>query len=159
MPSTRTLASYLADEAEDKLAQMRDGIRMRRQEIAKEDEDLAFEEKLIENALARKGRRTGSPGGGRVTREQVFEIVTASVGLHFKPGDAIAAMKAAGYNLSDESVRQHLRRMAADGKVRRNGDYYFNPRSPDPASVADNGTGHTQAFPETVGAAEGENER
>lgn len=154
MASTRTLAAYLADEPEQKLAIMRDSIRQRREELADEDAELQVEERLVENALARKARRTGSPGGGRVTREQVFEIVTGVVPLQFRPADAIKAMKAAGYTLSDESVRMHLRRLAADGRLRRDGEFYFNPR-PTQSFFEENGGGPAQASPDAVVAAEG----
>jgi hypothetical protein len=143
----KTLASFLADRPEHDLAEMLSGIKQKRQRLQEEDRDLEFEERLVEQALARKSRRTGTPGGGRVTREQVYEIVSASVPDRFRATDARGAMEARGLDMSAESLRQHLRRLASDGKFPRLGEWYLNPRAPE-QPPAENGTGRTtQAFP------------
>jgi hypothetical protein len=140
---TRTLASYLAD-------------RQKRERIKQEDNDLAFEERLVEQALNRKARRSGSPKGGRVTREQVFEIVSGSVERHFKASDAMNAMSARGIEVKPESLRQHLRRLVADERFDRDGESYVNPKAPDQPPAASNGSGQaTQAFPNPVVAGAG----
>lgn len=127
---------------------MLSGIRQKRAKIKEEDASLAFEERLVEQALARKSRRTGSPGTGRVTRDQVFEMVSTSVGSRFKAPDAKAVLEARGITIAAESLRQHLRRLVKDGKFGRDGDFYLNPRAPEQPPAATNGAGQVaQAFP------------
>jgi len=152
---TKTLASYLADRPEDQLQEMLSGIKQKRQRLQEEDKSLAFEEQLVEQAISRKARRTGASGGGRVTREQVFEIVSAGVNARFKAPEALAAMNGQGIDMAAESLRQHLRRLVKDGRFGREGDYYVNPRAPEQPPTASNGNGQaTQAFSDADGTAE-----
>jgi hypothetical protein len=156
--ANRTLAAYLADLPEVQLLEMRGNIRARRSKLAEEDGDLAVEERLVTDALSRKSRRAPS-AGGRVTRDQVFDIVTDSFIGQFKVAQAKRVMDDAGVEMTAENLRQHLRRLVADRKLDRDGPFYFSPRSPQQPNGADNGAGHTQTFPETVTSAEGKDER
>ncbi len=154
---SKTLASYLADRPEDQLQEMLSGIKQKRARLQEEDEGLAFEERLVEQAITRRARRTGSGGSGRVTREQVFQIVSDGVGSRFKAPEALAAMNAQGIEMAAESLRQHLRRLVTDGRFGREGDSYVNPRAPEQPPAAANGSGQAiQASPNAVGAATGE---
>jgi hypothetical protein len=154
---SKTLASYLADRPEEQLKEMLSGIQQKRERIQQEDKDLEFEERLVEQAITRRARRTGSAGSGRVTREQVFQIVSDNVPAHFKAPEALAAMKAQDIPMAPESLRQHLRRLVADGRFGREGDRYVNPRAPEQPPTAENGSGQaTQASPQAVEVAEGE---
>jgi hypothetical protein len=154
---SKTLASFLADRPQEELQHMLTGIQQKREKIKEEDRNLAFEERLVEQALARKSRRTGSPGGGRITRDQVFEMVSENVGRRFKAPDAKAVVNSHGIEVAPESLRQHLRRLVKDGKFGRDGDFYVNPRAPEEPPVATNGAGQTtQAFPNPVVAGAGE---
>jgi hypothetical protein len=156
---SKTLASYLADRPEEQLKEMLTGIQQKRERIQQEDKELGFEERLVEQAISRKARRTGSSGGRRVTREQVFQIVSANNGQHFKAPEALAAMNGQGIEMAPESLRQHLRRLVKDGRFGRDGDFYVNPIVvPEQPPAADqNGSGQaTQASPRAVEVAEGE---
>jgi hypothetical protein len=119
------------------------GIQQKRERLQQEEKDLAFEERLVDQALSRKARRTGSTGGGRVSREQVFQIVSANTARHFKAPEAMAAMNAQGIEMAAESLRQHLRRLVKDGRFGREGDSYVNPvvGAPEQPPAADNGNG------------------
>jgi hypothetical protein len=155
---SKTLASYLADRPEDQLREMLSGIKQKRQRLQQEDNDLEFEERLVEQAISRKARRTtGSGGSGtRVTREQVFEIVSSSVERRFKAPDALAAMNRQGISIAAESLRQHLRRLVKDGRFGREGDFYVNLKAPEQPPAAENGSGQaTQTFSEAGGTATG----
>lgn len=151
---SKTLASYLADRPEDQLREMLTGIQQKRERLQQEEKDLAFEERLVDQALSRKARRTGSTGGGRVSREQVFQIVSANTARHFKAPEAMAAMNAQGIEMAAESLRQHLRRLVKDGRFGREGDSYVNPAvaAPEQPPIASNGNGQaTQASSESGG--------
>lgn len=153
----KTLASYLADRPEDQLQEMLSGIKQKRERLQEEDKNLAFEEQLVEQAISRKARRTGAAGGGRVTREQVFEIVSTGVGHRFKAPEALAAMNEHGINMAPESLRQHLRRLVKDGRFGREEDYYVNSKAPEEPPGASNGNRQaTQTSPEASGIATGE---
>jgi hypothetical protein len=132
------------------------GIKQKRERLQQEDSDLEFEERLVEQAISRKARRTSSASGGRVTRDQVFQIVSAGVGRHFKAPEAMEAMKAQGVTtMAAESLRQHLRRLVQDERFGRDGDYYLNPTVPESPPTASNGNGQaTQAFSDAGGTAE-----
>jgi hypothetical protein len=138
---SKTLASYLADRPEDQLQEMLTGIQQKRERLQQEEKDLAFEERLVEQALSRKARRTSAVGGRRVSREQVFQIVSANTGRHFKAPEAMTAMIAEGVAMAPESLRQHLRRLVNDGRFGREGDSYVNPVAPEQPPAADNGNG------------------
>lgn len=155
---SKTLASYLADRPEEQLREMLSGIKQKRTRLQQEDADLAFEERLVEQALSRKARRTGSgSSASRISRERVFEIVSNGVGPHFKAPDAMAAMRAQGLNLAAESLRQHLRRLVKDGKFGREGEFYVNPTASEQPPIASNGNGQaTQTFSDAVETADGE---
>jgi hypothetical protein len=156
---SKTLASYLADLSQDQLQEMLSGIRQKRERLQQEDKDLEFEEGLVDKALSRKARRTGSgTGGARVSREQVFQIVSNAVGRKFKAPDAMNAMKAQGITtMAAESLRQHLRRLVKDQRFGREGDYYINFSAPEQPPTASNGNGQaTQTFSDAVETADGE---
>jgi hypothetical protein len=134
------------------------GIQQKRERLQQEAKDLAFEERLVEQALSRKARRTGSTGGGRVSREQVFQIVSANTARRFKAPEAMAAMNAQGIEMAPESLRQHLRRLVKDGRFGREGDSYVNPAAvSEQPPAADNGNGQAiQTSSEAGGTATAE---
>jgi hypothetical protein len=139
----RTLASFLADLSEQDLREMLSGIEESRDRLRQEEDSLAVEAALVDSALVRKARRTGgraasrtgtatgeAGGPGKLTRRQVQQIIHEMDVNIFRPVDVFAVLQGRGFDVTADATRQHLRRLARDGKLGREGDSYFKLGSP-----------------------------
>jgi hypothetical protein len=108
----------LAEQSEDALRRMREDVRA---ELAR----LTVEAEQIDQALARKNRRART-GGGRLSREQVFDLVMAARNP-LTAAEVHQAINEAGIHVSLNAVRNHLTRLEEDGRLLRTAGGAFGP--------------------------------
>lgn len=124
---TRTLASFLADRPEAELHEMKAAVRETRQRLQRDLERADWEESVIDDALARKTRRTAPSRaeGSRVklNREQVLR----AVGDHGRPvtiGQAVKLVRDVYPDVSDSAIRTHMHRLLHDNRLVQEGSYW-----------------------------------
>jgi hypothetical protein len=92
--------------------------------VKKELRRLTVEADQIEQAITKKTRRTRS-GGGRLTRDQVYDIVRAAE-KPLTPAEVHELVRQQGVNASLNAVRNHLIRLAdQNGSLTRTDDGRF----------------------------------
>lgn len=95
------MIDLLTEQSDETLAAMLDSVEA---ELAR----LTVEKRQIEQARARKSRRTGS--GERLTREQVFDVVRSAAHPVTAP-EVHELLASDGLTASLNSVRNHLLRL------------------------------------------------
>jgi len=126
----RSVVDLLAEQSEEALKRMRDDVRT---ELAR----LTVEADQIDQALARKNRRART-GGGRLTREQVLDLVTTAR-RPLTVAEVHERVTSGGVEVTLNAVRNHLTRLEEDGRLVRLPDNRFGrPFVPtrDPESIA-----------------------
>lgn len=99
----QSVVDLLAEQPEEALQAMRDAVQ---KELAR----LTVEVQQIDQALSKKSRRNRSAAGGRLTREQVWEVVR-SAALPLTPSEVHTLLAQEGSTASLNSVRNHLARL------------------------------------------------
>jgi hypothetical protein len=116
MPRPRSVVDLLAEQSEDSLRQMKDSIAA---ELAR----LSVEAEQIDQALARKNRKSRT-GGGRLTRDQVLDVLARADGFK-TTAEVQAQIEAEGVPASVNAVRNHLTRLVQEGRLSRDTDGRF----------------------------------
>jgi DNA-binding transcriptional ArsR family regulator len=120
MPPPRSVIDLLAEQPDEALLAMQEAVKS---ELAR----LTIEAQQIEQALAKKSRRRPS-AGNRLTRENVYEAVEV-IDSPVTPSEVHAFFTERGYDVSLNSVRNHLSRLVEkDGALVRLDDGRFATR-------------------------------
>lgn len=107
MARPRGIVDLLAEQSEEALRLMRDTAKA---ELAR----LTVEVEQIEEALARKTRKQRT-GGGRLSRQQVFNIVWMS-GRPVTAAEVREEIATQGVTVTLNAVRNHLNRLVDDDR-------------------------------------------
>jgi hypothetical protein len=120
----KSVVDLLSEQPPEALTAMLETARAEHKTAQGEVERKRAEVQLIEEALAKARRRAG---GGRLTREQVYEAVSqAEVPVTLEEVHAILADQ--GATATPNSVREHLRRLVEkNGTLVRHDDGRYAP--------------------------------
>lgn len=119
------MTDLLVEQSEETLLEMRERVRG---ELAR----LTVEAQQIEEALAKKGRRSrgGGSGGGTVTRKQVLDVVEQA-GVPMSPVDVQRVLGERGLDVTINAIRNHLLRLVQqNGALIRDEDGRYVPTEP-----------------------------
>jgi hypothetical protein len=129
---SRRLSGFLADNSLDQLQRMLRDMQQTRERAQEDVQQMLMEERVVEEAMARKSKRraparkaSGSDragsGSARLSRDQVLELVNRTFTGFFNSRHAVDAFAEEGIDVSGEAVRQHLRKLADDDLILREG--------------------------------------
>ena len=104
----------LTEQSEESLKKMRDALSAELARLQAELARLTVEVKQVDEALARKTRRSRT-GGGRLTREQVFNLVWMS-DTPLTAADVRQLVAEQGIPATLNAVRNHLNRLVDEDK-------------------------------------------
>jgi len=96
-----------------------------RQELARAQAEVArlsVEAQQIDQAISKR-QRDGSRSG-RLTAQQVLDVVAAQAGKELSVADVVRLLAGEGIATTPNAVRNHLLRLAARGELIRVGDRY-----------------------------------
>jgi hypothetical protein len=113
------VVDLLAEQSEEALKQMRESVQA---ELAR----LTVEIQQIDQALAKKSRRSRT-GGGKLSRDQVVELVVRA-GRPLTPAEVRDLVAEQGITASLNAVRNHLLRAEHDGILARFPEGRFGQR-------------------------------
>jgi hypothetical protein len=128
----KSVVELLSEQSPDALLGMLETARSEAKAAQEEVERKRAEVKLLEEALAKARRREG---GGRLTRDQVFDALTGPMTLD----EVYETLVGQGVTATRDSVREHLRRLVEkNGTVLRDAEgIYFPQRGVVPAAAED----------------------
>lgn len=136
----QTVASLLAQQPEESLAEMLDSTNQEIERLNVEISRLRVEAHLVEQALARhRPRNHGGSDGRRSVRQAEVVEVAVDLPARFTGRDVRRRFQELGTEISGAAVRNHLRRLVRDGVLEGAGEgvYKFTPPAQPPTPQSD----------------------